>query len=125
MTAPAMRGGNVQDKDLRQRAQERRTPDPVMQAIAFLQASSDTRHAENVKNIQDLKTQMERILSGFPDGDPEGHCSYHQVIIDEALQRKKLWYEIRAHILKGGALALIGGVLWGAWELFIFKLTGR
>ncbi len=114
----------MQEKDLRQRVQDQRTSDPIMQAIAFLQTSSDARHVENVKNIQDLKTQMDRILSGFPNGDPEGHCSYHEAIIKEALKREKLWDEIRAHILKGGALALVCGVCWGLWELFLFKLTG-
>lgn len=125
-------GGRVTGKDMQVRGAERRGGDPVLNAIGQLQASLDKRHVENVRNIEagaadikEVKDQLRRVLAGFPDGDPEGHCRYHEEVMSELEERKKLWREIRAHILKGGAWAVVGGVLWGAWKLFEFYLEKR
>ncbi|WP_291785291.1 hypothetical protein [Luteibacter sp.] len=66
---------------------------------------------------------LDRILKAFPEEDPEGHCRYHQEVIDEIKERKKLWVEIRAHILKGSTWALLVGLVWGLWTLLKFNVT--
>lgn len=56
-----------------------------------------------------------------PDGTPdvEGHREYHQAIIEEARERKKLWRELRADMVKKG----VWGFLFVLWTLFMYWWT--
>jgi hypothetical protein len=122
----------VQDKDFKQRGIERQTKNPILHAIDLLQSSLDQRHMESVKRIEagaadmrEFKEQLQRILAGFPEADPEAHCRYHKEVMAELEERKKLWREIRAHILKGGTWAVVIGVCWGVLKLFQFYLEKK
>lgn len=98
--------------------------------IQNLKGKLDDQHRDNVRQQNEAAAQLlkatttlDRILKAFPEEDPEGHCRYHQEVIDEVKERKKLWIEIRAHILKGSAWALLVGLVWGLWNLLKFNVT--
>lgn len=61
---------------------------------------------------------LEESIPKRPDGKPdiEGHREFHQEIIEESRERKKLWRELRTELLKKGAV----GVALVLWTLIVY-----
>lgn len=77
---------------------ERRSVDPVLRALGR------------------LDEKVDRVLAGFPDGDPDGHRRFHEVMIRKAEAREKFWNDMSAKLIERGVwatlMALVGAALY-------------
>lgn len=99
---------------------ERRASDPVLNAVKGLQRSVDQKHDESACQMEVINQKVDRVLAGFPDGDPDGHRRFHEALIRKAEAREKFWNDMRAKLIERGVwatlLALGGAVLFAAKE---------
>ena len=67
------------------------------------------------KEIEDKLAELEELIrSGFPDGDPEGHCAVHKGYIKDAKDSEELVKTAKKRAVDlgtGGLLLLIGYAL--------------
>ncbi|MBF8177800.1 hypothetical protein [Herminiimonas contaminans] len=91
-----------------------------MNAVKGLQRSFDQRHTESANHMEILEGKVDRVLAGFPDGDPDGHRRFHESMIRKAEAREKFWNDMRAKLIERGVwatlLALGGAVLFATKE---------
>lgn len=90
-------------------------------AIKALQASLEGKHEINSRVTQDMghalaaiQDKVDKVLEGFPEGDPLSHRKYHEALIKRAEAKATMYREITADILKKGfwiALVGIGAIL--------------
>lgn len=73
-----------------------------------------------MRDEQDRAT-IEKVLSGFPAGDFDGHRRYHESVIEWRELRNKLVREALIKVAQGGALAGAGWVALAIWNAF--KIT--
>ena len=78
-----------------------------------------THSMENApwRNDVDRKLcDLEKLIrSGFPDGDPPGHCRVHEQYIVDAKDRKETRRSLFHNVLNAiglGAVILMGNALW-------------
>ena len=98
----------------------------LLVAMQAMQQQQQLRDAEQ----QDQRTALQReimalsaaVKTGFPDGDLDGHRRYHELLIEEALERKKMRSAIFIHVAKSSTWALILGLLAVLWIGFKKKL---
>ncbi|MBF8177257.1 hypothetical protein [Herminiimonas contaminans] len=99
---------------------ERRASDPILRSLNGLQRTLDHRHTESVNQMTVLNEKVDRVLAGFPDGDPDGHRRFHEALIRKAEAREKFWNDMRAKLIERGVwatlLALGGAVLFATKE---------
>lgn len=97
---------------------KRRASDPVLDAINDLKSNLDKRHTESAGHMESLEVKVDKVLAGFPDGDPASHREFHEALIDKAKARKKFWTDLQSELIRKGIwsmLILLGGlVLAGA-----------
>ncbi|CAP41334.1 hypothetical protein [Bordetella petrii] len=95
----------------------------ILAAVEALQAAAaraqdskyDALHKEMVALSATVKT-------AFPDGDLDGHRRYHELLIEEALERKRMRSAIFIHVAKSSTWAVILGLLAVLWIGFKKKL---
>ena len=68
-----------------------------------------------------LQGVNERLLSGFPAEDVDGHRRYHESVIEWRELRNKLVREALIKIASAGALGAAGWLLLAIWQSF--KIT--
>ena len=97
--------------------------------VALAQVLTEMRDAqrqmiivvEGVKqrDIADRLT-IEKLMSGFPAGDFDGHRRYHEAVIEWRELRNKMIREGLIKIAQTGALAgavILLGLIWNAFKL--------
>lgn len=69
-------------------------------------------HQQNqiLENQAEIMRKLDRLFAAFPGGDVEGHARYHQIKIEEILERKKLRAAIEEKTISGLVWALIVSV---------------
>jgi hypothetical protein len=72
------------------------------------------------RDEQDRAT-IEKLLSGFPAGDFDGHRRYHESVIEWRELRNRLVREALIKVTQAGALAAFGWLALAIWQSF--KLT--
>lgn len=70
-----------------------------------------------------VETKTEQVLSGYPDGDPDGHREYHKTIIERQQLRNEIMRGVVVKMSQGGLIAAILAVLGLAWLLIKMELT--
>lgn len=88
--------------------------------IKKLTASVEAMRGELAENTR----KTEEVLKGFPLGDPDGHRRYHEEVIQQIADRRKLWQELLTHAVKTSTwLALVGiiSVLWSHFKASIMS----
>jgi hypothetical protein len=83
----------------------------VLQELAALREEL----AENTR-----KTDL--ILKGFPQGDPDGHRRYHEEVMQQMAERRKLRQELLTHLLKASSWPALVGVCYVLWRYFKTQL---
>lgn len=73
------------------------------------------------KKLAVVQASNERLLSGFPADDVEGHRRYHESVIEWRELRNKLVREALVKIAGAGALAAAGWLVLAIWQSF--KIT--
>lgn len=69
----------------------------------------------------DDRAAIDKLLTGFPGGDFDGHRRYHESVIEWRELRNKLVREALIKVTQAGALAGAGWVALAIWQSF--KLT--
>lgn len=72
------------------------------------------------RDEQDRAT-IEKLMTGFPAGDFDGHRRYHEAVIEWRELRNKLVREALIKVAQAGSLAAFGWVALAIWQSF--KLT--
>lgn len=85
--------------------------DEVLAEIRDFRKTMDGKHFENVSRFDKMDARMARLEAGFVGGDPDGHRRYHELVIEEMEDRKKLRRELMTHIAKAATLSALGGVV--------------
>jgi len=73
--------------------------------------------SHNIKMAQH-ETALERLLTGFPAADIEGHRRYHESVIEARELRNKLVRTALEKAVGSGVLFGLGWLLLAAWEYF-------
>ncbi|WP_026641109.1 hypothetical protein [Bordetella petrii] len=75
----------------------------------------DQRTRDNEALQREIMALSAAVKTGFPDGDLDGHRRYHELLIEEALERKRMRSAIFIHVAKSSTWALILGLLAVLW----------
>jgi hypothetical protein len=65
--------------------------------------------------------KTDKLLRAFPGEDVDGHCRYHESVIEWRELRNKLVREALIKVAQAGALAAAGWILIALWNAF--KIT--
>lgn len=85
----------------------------------------NSEEKELIERVEALEERVGEVEKGFPNKDYAGHARYHQAVIDEFLERKKLKAAVIEQIVKGSVWALflaMCGALWTYAKDHIFKV---
>jgi hypothetical protein len=61
----------------------------------------------------------QRFAEAFPGGDHVGHCRYHDLMIDEIEERRKLRRAVQEKTISGLVWAGIVGLALASWHYFV------
>jgi C4-dicarboxylate-specific signal transduction histidine kinase len=75
------------------------------------------------RRVSSLQAANERLLSGFPADDVEGHRRYHESVIEWRELRNKMVKEALAKMVQAGALAAFGWLALAIWQTFKITVT--
>lgn len=73
--------------------------------------------------VDNLQTANERLLSGFPADDVDGHRRYHQSVIERRELVNKMLRETLVAIAKTGVLGTLGLLVAAAWKYFLLSVS--
>ena len=80
----------------------------IMAALQGMQTTMNREHLENSGRLDHLEKNMQDLAKqAVPGGDWDGHRRYHEAVIDEMNERKRMWREIRLNVLKLSSWGLI------------------
>ena len=71
---------------------------------------------------------MDRMEKAFPDGDVEGHSRYHQMIMQEYLERRRIKQAVIEQVVKGSVwatLLFLAGAVWTYMKDHVLPLVMR
>lgn len=68
------------------------------------------------RKMTTLEEANERLFSGFPANDVEGHRRYHQSVIERRELVNKMLRETLVNIAKAGTLGTLGLLLAACWK---------
>lgn len=101
----------------------------VISAIGGLREDLGKRHSENATaqaatdaKVVELLRGIDDLRRAFPDGDWDAHRRYHESIIERTQARTAFYRELSAHLIKGGAWALIVFLAWASWQAIKAKV---
>lgn len=69
------------------------------------------------------RAAIDKLLTGFPGGDFDGHRRYHESVIEWRELRNKLVREALIKVAQGGALAGAGWIALAIWKAFKITVT--
>ncbi len=104
--------------------ERRRTLSPDARAVVAaltsfeqrLSEREDVKHRENQMRLDAMEQRISDIAAGFPGGDPAGHRSYHESVIERNQATTRFLREL---LFKAGSVVSLGGLGWLAvviWE---------
>jgi len=92
--------------------------------LAAIQAMQQEQHQRDSEALQqEILALTATVKTAFPDGDIDGHRRYHELLIEEAMERKRMRAAILTHVLKSSTWAAIVGV-GGRLILGLMKKSG-
>lgn len=68
--------------------------------------------------------KTDQILKGFPQNDPYGHCRYHEEVMQQMADRRKMRQDVMTHLLKTSSWGALVGILWVLWKYFKQQING-
>lgn len=77
-----------------------------------------------VKRVAKLEERVDVVEKGFPDGDIAGHARYHQMVMDEYLEKRRIRQAVVEQVVKGSVWALLlaaAGAVWTYIKEHMFK----
>jgi hypothetical protein len=96
--------------------------DPAIAEMLKAMLALHTQNGEKIDRLVERNTYMEgaieRLMHGFPQGDPEGHRRFHEVIIEREAFRNQLLKAALQKAVESGFLVGGGYVLYAIWIYF-------
>lgn len=90
--------------------------------VAIINAVKDlTGNIE--KKMLEIEATQERILSGFPDGDPDMHRRIHESSLEWRELRNSLMREALGKAASAGAFVAVGWIAYALWVAFKMELV--
>ncbi|MEQ1771785.1 MAG: hypothetical protein ABL879_18325 [Devosia sp.] len=80
---------------------------------------------ETLTRVSALEDQVTAINTGFPAGDPESHRRYHETIIEDLAERRKLRQAIQEKTISGLVWAFLLGCGTAIWNEIVKRLAGH
>lgn len=78
---------------------------------------------ERLDSLERFRMEMEeKWKAAFPNGDHIGHCGYHELMIEEIRDRKKLIAAVKEKTVAGLVWAAIVGVAIAAWHYLVLAV---
>jgi len=68
------------------------------------------------EQVADLHRKTDEVLKGFPAGDPDGHRRYHEEVMQQMAERRRLRQELLTHLLKAASWPALVGVFIVLWK---------
>jgi hypothetical protein len=88
------------------------TPDPVMTG-------------ERLDALERWRADIEkRFADAFPGADHVGHCRYHQLMIEDLAERKKLRQAVMEKTVAGLIWAIVMGLAIATWQYIVKSVRG-
>ena len=78
-------------------------------------------HRDVNEKLDLMNTRLQRLESGFPGGDVEGHARYHQSLIDDMQVRKDLAKAIKEKTISG---LIWVSILWAGSHFWEYVVSG-
>jgi hypothetical protein len=75
------------------------------------------------RKVADGQAATDRLLSGFPAEDLDGHRRYHESVIEWRELRNKMVREALVNVAKAGTLGAIGWLALAIWKAFQISVT--
>ena len=75
------------------------------------------------KQVSNQQSLVERVLSGFPAADVEGHRRYHESVIEWRELRNKMVREAMIKASQAGTLAALGWLGLAIWRALKISVT--
>lgn len=88
----------------------------ILAAVEELQAAAERSQNDKYEMLRkEMLALSASVKTAFPDGDMDGHRRYHEILIEEALERKKMRNAIFIHVAKSSTWAVIAGLVVLVW----------
>jgi hypothetical protein len=75
------------------------------------------------KKLADVQASNDRLMSGFPAEDVDGHRRYHESVIEWRELRNKMVREALLKVAGASALAAVGWLALAIWKSFVMTVT--
>jgi hypothetical protein len=75
------------------------------------------------ERVAQAEGAIERLLSGFPADDVDGHRRYHESVIEWRELRNKMVREAMLKVAQAGALAACGWLALAIWKALKISVT--
>jgi len=77
-------------------------------------------HDERISAIERWRVDLEkRFADAFPGADHVGHCRYHDLMIEQIEERRKLRRAVQEKTISGLVWALIVGLALAVWHYVV------
>ena len=80
-----------------------------------------TTHEMLENHMKGEDALIAEFKNAFPAGDPQGHRSYHEALIDQNKQRRDFWAKLTFELTKWGIIGFLG---WAVIQLWHGALQG-
>lgn len=88
---------------------------PVLSDIKNTQRETLRRLEAVEKQQESISTILEKIMGAFPEGDVDGHCRYHQLMIERTEEVRRLRAAIQEKTISGllwSFMVFVGVTIW-------------
>lgn len=84
----------------------------------FAEVLMEMRETQKVmlEQMKVMEKTQEKLMSGFPASDVDGHRRYHQTVIEWREHRNKMLRETLSKLIGAGVLAGCGWLLLAIWQ---------
>lgn len=90
--------------------------DAVLEAIKQLSIRLEKHMDDEEKHIKGLRNDF---LNAFPDQDPAGHLTAHQLWIAETKRKAEFWEKMKFELTRWGLMGFIAWVVIQLWLSFL------
>ena len=77
--------------------------------------ATESRVSNLMISFSSYAAKQDRIATGFPLDDPDGHRRAHEMFIEQARDRAQFWKKMRDEVSKYGLLGVVGFICLWIW----------
>ena len=77
--------------------------------------ATEARVSNLMISFSSYAAKQDRIATGFPADDPDGHRRAHELFIEQARDKAEFWKKMRDEVAKYGAIGVVGFICFWVW----------